>query len=296
MGRKRITEFSESAFDNNATYRQYLDRLTELAMSMFEWINMPSTVDIRFLELSLFMQGTAVFFKEPELGAYCALRCVPAGKLDMYGIPVKRYGYGQNGYKTPELDNYNSVIIYNNILRTNSVNAVRNYAKRLYNLDRIIDVNANAQKTPVLITCDDTQKLTMLNTYKEWEGNAPVIFAKRGLNPNDVRVLKTDAPYLGDKIYTLKTQIWNEALTYLGISNVNIGKRERLVTDEVLRNQGGVIASRYPRLQTRQEACKKINELFGLNIWCKYREDFQTIDETDILKDEYTENSEVEYE
>ena len=111
----------------------------------------------------------------------------------------------------------------------------------------------------------------------QYDGNKPVIKGVKGLNPNAFTVLKTDAPYVADKLYQLKTQIWNEALTYLGISNINITKKERLITDEVTRNQGGTIASRYSRLQARREACKKINEMFGLDIWCDYREDFQGI-------------------
>lgn len=105
-----------------------------------------------------------------------------------------------------------------------------------------------------------------------------MIKGDRGLNPNSMTVLKTDAPYVADKLYQLKTQIWNEALTYLGISNVNISKKERLITDEVMRNQGGTIASRYSRLEARRMACKEINKMFGLNIWCDYREDYQEID------------------
>ena len=114
--------------------------------------------------------------------------------------------------------------------------------------------------------------------YKEYDGNAPVIYGDKQLSPNSIKVVTTGAPFVADKLYTLKTQIWNEALTYLGISNINVQKKERLVTDEVTRNQGGVIASRYSRLEARREACKKINELFNLDIWCDYREDYQTID------------------
>ena len=50
-----------------------------------------------------------------------------------------------------------------------------------------------------------------------------------------------------------------------------------MITDEVTRNQGGVVASRYSRLQSRREACEKINAMFGLDIWCDYREDFQDV-------------------
>ena len=51
-----------------------------------------------------------------------------------------------------------------------------------------------------------------------------------------------------------------------------------MITDEVIRNQGGTIASRYSRLEARRQACKQINEMFDLNIWCDYREDYQSID------------------
>lgn len=276
MGRrKRDREFWESADLNNASYIQYYDRLTELSISMFEWRNLPDTVDPRFLELTLFANGMAVFFKD-EVEDYLALQCAISGPLNVYRIPIRRRAYAVNGYNR-ELDDKNSVIIYNNMLHKNSMLDVRMFARELYNLDRAISVNANAQKTPILIRCDENQRLTLENLYMDYDGNKPVIYGDKGLNPNALSVLKTDAPYVADKLYTLKTQKWNEALTYLGISNVNITKRERLITDEVTRNQGGTIASRYSRLQSRRMACEQINRMFGLNVQCDYREDYQEI-------------------
>lgn len=254
---------------------QYYNRLTELSISMFEWKNLPDTIDARFLELALFGDGMAIFFQDEIIG-FCALRCMIGGRLNIYQIPTQRTAFAANGYNH-ELDESNSVIIFNNLLHTNSVLDVEQFAKRLYNLDRIIDVNANAQKTPVLVSCDETQRLTLLNLYKQYDGNAPVIFGDKNLNPNSLKVLTTGAPYVSDKIYTLKTEIWNEALTYLGISNVNISKKERLLNDEITRNQGGVIASRYSRLESRRQACRMINNMFGLDLWCDYREDNQAI-------------------
>ena len=115
--------------------------------------------------------------------------------------------------------------------------------------------------------------------YMQWEGNYPVIYGDNNLDIDGLKVLKTDAPFVADKIYMLKTQIWNEALTYLGISNLNIQKKERLVSDEVTRNQGGTIASRYSRLQARREAVDKINKMFGLDISVDYREDYREQDD-----------------
>ena len=277
MGRKRYTQFGESAYMNNRTYMQYYNRLTELALSMFEWENLPKTVDQRFLEMCLFSDGMCVFFEDEVLG-YLGLRCMIGGKLNVYQIPTDRRAYATNGYQK-ELNGTNSVIIFNNYLHTNSMLDVEMFSKRLYNLDRAIDVNANAQKTPVLIQCDESQRLTMKNLYKQYEGNEPFIFGSKGLDANGLKVLQTGAPYVADKLYELKTQIWNEALTYLGISNINVVKKERMITDEVTRNQGGTVASRYSRLESRRQACKQINEMFGLDIWVNYREDFQDIEE-----------------
>ena len=279
MGRKRgITDyFDDSAIMNNLTYIQYLNRLTELSISMFEWKNLPPTVDARYLELHLFETGCMVYFKDEVIGDLC-LDCIANGRLDVYGNPILRRAYsGYNNYQKM-LKESNSVIIWNNYLHTNSVMDVKMFAKRLYVLDRIIDVNANAQKTPVLVQGTEKQRLTLLNLYKEFDGNSPFIFGDKNLDLNVLKVLQTGAPYVADKIYQLKTQVWNEALTYLGISNINIQKKERLITDEVTRNQGGTIASRYSRLESRREAVKKINAMFGTNIEVNYREDFQQND------------------
>lgn len=275
MGRKNRSvansQFWESAIDNNASYMQYYYRLVELAISMFEWKNLPGSVDPRFLELSLFTEGQAVFFRDEELG-FLGLRCATNGGFNVYRVPINRRAYADNGYNR-QLTDQDSVIIYNNYLRTNSMLDTVMFAKRLYNLDRAIDVNANAQKTPLLLRCEQSQRLTLLNLYKQYDGNTPVIYGDKSLSTTPIEAISTGAPYVCDKLYQLKTQIWNEALTYLGISNINIQKKERLITDEVTRNQGGTIASRYSRLNARRQACNEINQMFGLNIWCDYRED-----------------------
>lgn len=284
MGRRK-TNFEESLAMNNYTYMQYAYRLMQLSISMFEWKNLPEGIDERFLEMVLFTDGHAVFFKDDELGDYLALQCLINGKLNVYRIPINRRAFAVNGYQK-QLTDKDSVIIFNNMLHTNSWMDVKMFAKRLYNLDRIIDVNANAQKTPILIKGNEQQRLTLTNLYKEYDGNAPVIFADKSLDMNALQVMSTQAPYVADKIYQLKTQIWNEALTYLGITNVSFQKRERMVSDEVTRSQGGTVASRYSRLNARRQACKQINKMFGLNIECNFREDYQFSEEVmDFTKD-----------
>ena len=266
--------FGESAVMNNATYIQYFNRLVELSISMFEWQGLPETVDPRYLELHLFKNGSMVYFRDEVMGDLC-LDCIANGQFDVYGNPISRRAYSSYNQYQKTLNESDSVIIWNNYLRQPSVLDVKMFAKRLYNLDRIIDVNANAQKTPVLVQGTEKQRLTLVNLYKEFDGNAPFIFGDKNLDLNSLRAISTNAPYVADKLYQLKTQIWNEALTYLGISNLNIQKKERMITDEVQRNQGGTIASRYSRLEARREAVNKINRMFGTDISVDYREDFQ---------------------
>ena len=280
--------FWDSAWLNSATYQQYYNRLTELAISMFDWKNVPDTIDVRFLELTLFGEGLAVFFFDPDMGdkgEYLALKTMIGGQLNVYQIPNERRAFASNGYNKP-LDSKNSVIIFNNYLHTNSMLDVQMFARRLANLDRAIDVNANAQKTPLLIECEDSQRLTMKNLYMQYDGNMPVIFGRKGLDAKGLSVLKTDAPYVADKLYQLKSQLWNEALTYLGISNTNVTKKERMISDEVMRNMGGVIASRYSRLESRREACEQINKMFGLDISVEYRSDYREADDELMLSGE----------
>lgn len=290
MGRRRKrSEFSESLAANMSSYQLYLDRFIELSVSMFDWVNIPESIDVRFLETTLFQNGSAVFFRDDDLGTglsdnvtnegtYLALPVAMNGQWDVYNVPIARRAYATNNYQK-QLTNEDSVIIYNNMIRTNSVAMSKIYAMRLWNLDRIIDINANAQNTPILLRADEQQRLTVLNAYKEWDGKQPVIFGDKNFDMKSIDVLNTGAPFVADKIYQLKTQIWNEALTYLGISNVNYQKKERMISDEVLRNQGGTIASRYSRLEARRKAAEQINRMFGLDIEVNYKEDYREMDD-----------------
>lgn len=283
MSRRKKTYFETSLEDNMGMFYMYKDALTELAISMFDWQNMPEEIDVRFLEMTLFRNGAAVFFEDDgELG-YLALPVAMNGQFNVYKVPTRRRAYAVNGYQK-QLTMEDSVIIYNNMIRTNSWRLVNIYARRLWDIDRSIDVNARAQKTPVVLQCSEAQRLTALNLFKEVDGNAPVIMADKNLDINDVmKAVDIGAPYVADKLYQLKTEIWNEALTRLGISNVSYQKKERMISDEVLRNQGGTIASRYSRLDMRRKACEEINKMFGLDIWVDFKEDYREADDEVML-------------
>ena len=271
--------FWNSAEDNKLTCQYYLARLQELAISMFEWKNLPKPIDWRFIEYMLFYNGQVLYSHDEELGEDIVTQVALSGKLDLYREPYDRMAYADNGYNR-QLTKDNSVIIWNNLLRMPSYPVMVFYAKKLYDVDRTIAINVNAQKTPIMILADEDERLALKNVYMQYDGNQPFIFGSRNLGLQDrVQALKTDAPYLADKLMELENQIWNEALTYLGISNLNIQKKERLVSDEAVRSMGGTIASRQSRLEMRRECVEKINDMFGTNIEVNYREDYRELDD-----------------
>lgn len=274
---KRKNNFNESLIDNVYTLEQYISILQGIAISMFEWKNVPDSIDTRYIERSLFREGSAIYFNDEVLNEDLCLSMISQGQFDVYGVPVKRIAFSKYNNYQKELDKKNSVVIWNNLDRIPSYPIIMCFAYRLYNLDRIIDVNANAQKTPILIRCDEKQRLTLKNAFKEFNGNSPVIYADNNFDPESLTVLKTDAPYISDKIYDLKTNLWNEALTYLGIPSANVMKKERLIKDEVLRGLGGTLANRYSRLEARQHAVEQINKMFGTNIEVGIREEIDEL-------------------
>ena len=268
--------FIDSAVSNKLAYYTYYTQLLEIAISRFKWINLPDTVDARFLEVVLNTKGFALFFKDDDIG-YLGMNTTIGGRLSNYNIPINRQAFASNGYKANRTIK-DSVIIWNNLIHTNGQTKLLEFAKDLYNLECITRTNANAQKTPLMILCDERTRLTMENLYQKYEGNAPFIFGSSrnsDLSVTSIQAMNTQAPYLADKLYQLKTNIWNEALTFLGIPNVSVTKKERMVTDEVNRMQGGVFASRYSATEARKQACAEINKMFGLNIDVEFREDSQ---------------------
>lgn len=268
---------------NRLTYNFYYDRLLEMSLARYEWINLPDSVDARFLELTLFKNGLALFFEDDVLGML-ALPVIISGPFNVYKIPIRRRAFTPGVSSVNETDkstvstyhaertNKDSVICYNNMLHSPSLNMCRMYARRLADIDRTIDVNISAQKTPVLIEADSNTLLSLKNAYKQFDGNYPVIYGKKGISEH-INVLTTGAPLVAPALQQLKQTIWNDAMEALGIANHGADKKERVNTLEIQANQGGTIASRYSGLIAREQACDAVNRMFGTDISVRYREE-----------------------
>ena len=297
MGKRRKPSMGEGQFwqslrRNNRTWDMFYNQILDMAINVFEWKNLPDEIDPRFIELKLISRGHTLFFKDDDMlnvfgetgGRYLCLPCTLGGMWNVYNVPTKRRAYASNGYHKDCTEN-DSVIIYNNYLRQPELYIIYQYADRLYEVQRAIDVNVKAQKTPVTLVTNDKTRLSMLNVYEKYEGNEPYIVVDESFNMDGIKVLKTDAPYLASKLQDLKHEIFNEALTHFGIANVATVKKERLISDEISRNLGGTEVEKNVRLNARKDACEKINKMFGLNIDVEYNKQFDLIDDN-IVDDE----------
>ena len=258
-----MKENEMSMLTNNATYIDYLNRLRLLATSLFTWENLDEIAGFgasRFLEQSLFDNGRACFVKDDELG-FMVLKVNPSDKLNVYNLPTRVMAWSIGYEKNYDFDDV--VYIMNNELQLPTSQTINLIAYRLYETERTIDTNLIAQKTPILIEGDTKTILTLKNVYMQYSGNTPFIFGNKQFDiSNKLNVLKTDAPYLIDKLTIHKHELWNEALTYLGIDNANTDKKERLITDEVESNNDLINFYLNCFYKTRKQACELINEKF----------------------------------
>ena len=283
MGKKKNMrlnnlDFIDSALCNDDTYFDYLRRMKMVALSIFEW-KLPKGMDSRYLERSLYYKGMATLLNT-EFG-FINTQCSSNGYLNVYGYPSAlncntfnglhwyRNLYttlGENEEIIEEQRQDECILVLNDWEGMPTAFTIEQFAYRMYQAQRTADVNMSAQRTPVMVVCNDKQRLTMENLYSQYDGNKPFIFgdSTQSINENSLKALKTDAPYICDKVMEYKKEIWNEFLQFLGVNSISIEKKERLITDEANQNNEVINLYLQSRLAPRQKACEQFNELFGL--------------------------------
>ena len=275
-------KFTDSALVNDATYFDYLERFKRIALSMFEWVNLPKSMNARWLERCLYYNGMAALLKDEKYG-FINTNCTSGGEINIYGLPTRLNCFSFEYQATRKLytglrKNLTSLPFLNKekkkddecILVMNTPEAVPTcktmelFALRLYEAERTCDVNIKAQKTPVLLVVNEKKRLMMENLYSQYDGNQPFIFGDdETFNTDILKTLNTGAPFIADKVMDYKKEIWNEALTFLGVNNIMLEKKERLVSDEANSNNELINLNMQCFLAPRLEACKQFNEKFG---------------------------------
>lgn len=277
---KKNLQFFDSLYLNEKTYQFYLYVFKRLALSIFEWVNFPKSMNSIFLEKCLYYEGQAGLLKDQKFG-FINTKVSDNDDLNIYHLPTKLncHSFNYQTYRTlytgidglsenqrEAYENYHVILVQNNWDREPTSLFMELFAYRLYEAERTCDVNIKAQKTPVMILVDEKQRVLMENLYSQFDGNRPFIFGdtKQLEGQNLIQAIKTDAPFVADTIMDYKKEIWNEALTFLGINNIMVDKKERLITDEANSNNELINLNLQSFLAPRQEACRQFNEKFNL--------------------------------
>lgn len=85
---KNNSKFIDSSNLNDETYLDYINRFQKLALSIFEWVNLPETMNAQALERSLYFFGMAAILKDEKFG-FINTKCVSNGYVNIYGLPSK---------------------------------------------------------------------------------------------------------------------------------------------------------------------------------------------------------------
>ncbi|MBQ9012862.1 MAG: hypothetical protein IJ094_04775 [Bacilli bacterium] len=309
-------KFTDSAILNDETFMDYINRFKRIALSIFEWVNLPKSMNARFIELCLYYTGQCAFLKDKTYG-FINTKCCGSGYVNIYGLPTKLNCFSYNYQSTrtlytglnPNLSekqfeyqkNNEAILVMNNYDRLPTSGAMELFAYRLYNAERTCDVNLNAQRTPLIIAVDEKQRLMMENLFNQYNGNQPFIFGdKSQLSEIPIKSISTEAPYVIDKITEYKKEIWNEALTFLGINNISVKKKERLTENEANENNELVNLNLFAMLEPRKQACREFNEKFGLTgtdkeISVRVRSDlYNIIKNEESLISDYQDNGRID--
>jgi len=267
---------------NDLTFRAIYNKYKLVSMNAFEWDGLPDGITERHVERYLFSHGKAIFFKVPDMGFMC-LEAQAGTGVNVYGDPLNYNAFGFNFQQTVSADD--CVIIENNMLRLPTKDFIMFYANKITEAERTMDVNVKANKTPIVMLCDDKDVLSAKRVFQQVDGNVPAIFADKSMNPDAISALDLKAKFLGNELMDYKHSVEAELLTFLGINNPAVDKKERLVTDEANSNNQLIASFMTLQLEARERACKAIHDMYGLNVSVKRRQTAAEIDETEVDDD-----------
>lgn len=284
---------ARSPFQNNPSanrqrlIQRNLERnIAELAVNRFKWTNLPKSIDPRFLEITLLINGLAIFYWEDRYDKLLVAKASATGYVNFMDWPLEYTVIGPgsqvndiNGQATmipkrlsgfiPFADTRNkdaqrqAFPMWPNFFRQSELDTIEIYASRLATTDTTLEINTENARQNKFVTASTNSQLSMVNLVRQQTEGVRVIQAKDpGLLENLQAIDLGINPDLFDKLSIIRTRWWNECMGLLGIDNANQDKKERLVAAEVGANDSQTDSMRYVALQARQQALEYINEIF----------------------------------
>lgn len=248
--------------ENSEIYQYYYERLTNLALSQFQWHGLPDTCDRLYFEKSLLFNGKAAMYKPTGTDIWLSTDYLMKGSFDAYGYPTKINGITFNA-KNIETEEW--MILYDNMTRVSLIPKINFFARLLWEVHNTYRSNLQQQITPYVILSDKNKSLSIKNLFNRFLGFQPVIEVKSSFNLDDIKTIDTRVDFKGTELLDNLQRIWGMALSELGIT-AETTKKERLISDELTINRQEDIISLNSRLMNRVEFCNKMNKKYGMNL------------------------------
>ena len=268
-----------SQLTNLLTYQKVRRKMITLASNVLLFKDLEEkapNIDQSYINKKLVYNGSIAWFMDDVLGLL-ALPYQTIGRPDLYGRPETIMVQGANGYhRTLSVSKGEAIIMYDNEGKYPLILDIVQDAERIALCKRVQDTNIAQQKTArVWLTSKDKEQ-TVKDLLNKVDGNVENVIAYDTLDINSVQGVLSPAPYITNDIDEHLEKLWEEFYSHIGISSVVINKKERLIKDEMRASQGGTIASRYVRFNSRKIALAKIKQRWGIDIELEFYDGIPT--------------------
>ena len=249
---------------NSQQVKEIFNRLTNIALSRFKWINLPDSCNAQVLEMTLYFYGWALFFYDEDIGQFLHTPCNLTGPFNIYWQSVNRHAYGFEYHKDYTIDN--SVLIKNDHTFTPDYLTCWTYAPKIADGIRAIDVHTQTLKRPFIVKAPQKELQSVRNTLTDIADNEIAVIGERGGSVDKIEVLQLPQTSNLSEMWANIKNYYNQVFNALGVKNNYTEKRERMITSEVEGEGNAIRHSLEAALDERKQACANINEMFGLNV------------------------------
>lgn len=290
MKRKAIN----SQLYNYKTYLNYRDKMLALAMNVFQFKGLNNFIDMALVNKTLLMNGSIAFFLDDVTGDLLAMPYTSLGSLDYYGRPTRIQPIPYFGTYKRVLNRNEFVIMYDNNSHIPLYPQLTQSAERMALIKRGIDINISQQMTNRFWKTSEENEKTLKAILNQVDSNVETIVTYDNFELDETQQVLNPAPFVADKLNNCKKEEWAEFLEVIGISETQINKKERNITDEIMFSMGGTIASRFNRYESRRKAIEEIKEKFNIDIEVSFYDGLpSTLQKVDEFLDEPKDDSEV---
>lgn len=264
----------------------YREQLYRELSHMFEWKNLPTTIQQDYLERSLIRHGNVLFYEHPDFGLD-VLQAEIIGH-NRHNLPtharatvmttnneisqpiervIKRLADSSRAVEefNPRTD---GVLIRNREDGASMRDIVDHYAYRLALAQQAFDTSLLWANVPYIFqVSSDEVKLSIEKLFYDiFTGKPFVIVDKYLLADNKDRAGVPGVPYIGKELMDTLNEIMMKFRQAVGIETAGVDKAERVGKFEVDSNAQHTKTVLQIMLEQREIACENINAFFGLNV------------------------------